>query len=138
MAALAAGNTPTTLWSRRSELAEQINRSHINVDYLPSYPLPEELRCTADVAEACADADVVVMAVPSTGFRTVLREARGHIRPWVPVVSLAKGLEPATSKRMSEVVNDELPGHPVAVLTGPNLAHEILDGQPSASVASIA
>jgi glycerol-3-phosphate dehydrogenase (NAD(P)+) len=54
------------------------------------------------------------------------------------VVSLAKGLEPTTSKRMSEVVNDELPGHPVAVLTGPNLAHEILDGQPSASVVGIA
>ena len=97
-----------------------------------------ELRCTADVAEACNEADVVVMAVPSAGFRNVLRDARGHLRPWVPVVSLTKGLEASTSKRMSEIVNEELPGHPVAVLTGPNLAHEILDGQPSASVVGIA
>ena len=59
------------------------------------------------------------------------------MRPWVPVVSLAKGIERSSRKRMSEVVNDEMPGHPVAVLTGPNLAKEILAGQPAASVVAI-
>ena len=82
-------------------------------------------------------ADVVVMAVPSHGFKKVLRKAVPSVRPWVPVVSLAKGLEQDSLKRMSEVVQDELPGHPVAVLTGPNLAKEVLAGQPAASVVAI-
>ena len=137
MAALAATNTPTTLWARRPELAEQINTAHVNGDYLPSFVLPDALRATPDVEEACGTADVIVMAVPSHGFRAVLREAAPFIRPWVPVVSLSKGLEQSTLKRMSQVVNDELPGHPVAVLTGPNLAKEILAGQPAASVVGI-
>lgn len=138
VAALAATNTPTTLWARRPELAEQINAAHVNGDYLPSYVLPDALCATSSVEEACSSADVIVMAVPSHGFREVMREAAPFIRPWVPVVSLSKGLEQSTLKRMSQVVNDELPGHPVAVLTGPNLAKEILAGQPAASVVGIA
>jgi glycerol-3-phosphate dehydrogenase (NAD(P)+) len=77
------------------------------------------------------------MAVPSQGFRKVLVSAAPHIRPWVPVVSLSKGLEQGTLLRMSEVANEVLPGHPVAVLTGPNLAGEIAAGQPAASVVAI-
>lgn len=125
------------LWARRPETARAINDLHVNADYLAGYALPEALRATHDVEEACHDADVVVMAVPSHGFRSVIREAAPFVRPWVPVVSLSKGLEESSLKRMSEVVNDELPGHPVAVLTGPNLAHEILAGQPAASVIGI-
>ena len=78
------------------------------------------------------------MAVPSHGFRDVLTEAAAYVRSWVPVVSLAKGLEPGTLRRMSQVVAEVLAGHPVAVLTGPNLAHEILAGQPAASVVATA
>jgi glycerol-3-phosphate dehydrogenase (NAD(P)+) len=137
VAALAAQNTPTVLWARRAALAEQIATAHVNPDYLPSFALPETLRATADLEEAVSNADVLVMAVPSHGFREVAAEARPHLRPWVPVVSLAKGLERSSLKRMSEVVNDELPGHPVAVLTGPNLAKEILAGQPAASVVAV-
>jgi glycerol-3-phosphate dehydrogenase (NAD(P)+) len=77
------------------------------------------------------------MAVPSHGFRDVAAEAAKFLRPWVPVVSLAKGVERNTLKRMSEVTADEMPGHPVAVLTGPNLAKEILSGHPAASVVAI-
>jgi glycerol-3-phosphate dehydrogenase (NAD(P)+) len=95
------------------------------------------LRATASVEEACRASDVIVMAVPSHGFREVLRQAAPFVRPWVPVVTLSKGLERDSLKRMSQVVNDELPGHPVAVLTGPNLAKEILAGQPAASVVAI-
>jgi len=137
VAALASTNTPTVLWSRRPELADQINTTHVNGDYLPSFTLPDDLRATADMADAVGRADVVVMAVPSHGFRAIVAETAPFIRPWVPVVSLSKGLEQGTLKRMSEVVNDELPGHPVAVLTGPNLAKEILAGQPAASVVAI-
>ncbi len=137
VASLAATNTPTVLWARRAELAATINDVHENVDYLPGHPLPPELRATAAIDEAVGQADVVVMAVPSHGFRDVVKELAPHIRPWVPVVSLSKGLEQGTLKRMSELVNDELPDHPVAVLTGPNLAKEILAGQPAASVVAI-
>jgi len=137
VAALAATNTPTVLWARRPDLAAQVNSAHVNGDYLPTFQLPEALLATADMADAVANADVIVMAVPSHGFRDVLKDVAVSIRPWVPVVSLSKGLEQGTLMRMSEVVNDVLPGHPVAVLTGPNLAKEVLGGQPAASVVAI-
>src|SRR5712671_4131047 len=134
VASLACVNTPTVLWARRKVLAEQITSEHCNGDYLPTFSLPEELTATHSMADAVSGADVVVMGVPSHGFRSVLEEAAPFVRPWVPVVSLSKGLERGTLLRMSEVVGQVLPGHPVAVLTGPNLAREIMDGQPAASV----
>ncbi len=134
VAALAAANTPTVLWARRSSLADDINSSRVNAEYLPTYTLPEELRATDSLVDAVSHADVVVMAVPSHGFRDVAVEAAGAIRPWVPIVSLSKGLERTSLKRMSEVAADAMPGHPVAVLTGPNLAKEILAGHAAASV----
>ena len=137
VAALAAVNTPTVLWARRRELADEINDAGVNPEYLPNFALPEALRATDSLADAVSHADVVVMAVPSHGYRDVAVEAAASIRPWVPVVSLSKGLERTTLKRMSEVTADAMPGHPVAVLTGPNLAKEILSGQPAASVVAI-
>jgi glycerol-3-phosphate dehydrogenase (NAD(P)+) len=137
VAALAALNTPTVLWARSDELCERINGQHENPRYLPGFTLPSELRATPSLADAVGSADVVVMGVPSHGFRSVLAEAAPFIRPWVPLVSLTKGLEAGSLKRMSEVVHDEAPGHPVAVLTGPNLAKEILAGQPAATVVAI-
>ncbi|HEX2784176.1 MAG TPA: NAD(P)H-dependent glycerol-3-phosphate dehydrogenase [Ilumatobacteraceae bacterium] len=137
VAALAAVNTPTILWSRRPELATQINDSHVNVDYLANFVLPDQLRATGSLEEAVSNADVLVMAVPSHGYRDVAAAAAEFLRPWVPIVTLTKGLERSSRKRMSEVTSDEMPGHPVAVLTGPNLAKEILSGQPAASVVAI-
>src|SRR4051794_28196641 len=134
VAALAAQNTPTTLWARRPELAEQIDREHVNGTYLGDFTLPEPLRATSDLEEAVSQADVLVMGVPSHGFRKTLEEVADYLRPWVPVVSLAKGLELGSQLRMSEVITDVVPGHPVGVLTGPNLAKEILAGQAAASV----
>ena len=137
VAALAAGNTPTTLWARRQGLADTINDTHINADYLPDFALPVQLVATSSLEEAVSTADVLVMAVPSHGYREVAAEAAPFLRPWVPVVSLSKGIERSSLKRMSEVTADEMPGHPFAVLTGPNLAKEILAGQPAASVVAV-
>lgn len=137
VASLAADNTPTTLWARRSAIVEAINTRHVNPDYIGGVPLSANLRASASLAETVSDADVVVMAVPSQGFRGVLAEAAPHIRPWVPIVSLSKGLEAGSMLRMSQVANEVMPGHPVAVLTGPNLASEISVGQPAASVVAI-
>ena len=87
---------------------------------------------SSDLAAVVSAADVLVMGVPSAGFRDTLKELRPSLRPWVPVVSLAKGLELSTRQRMTQVAEDELPGHPVGVLTGPNLAKEILAGDAAA------
>jgi glycerol-3-phosphate dehydrogenase (NAD(P)+) len=74
------------------------------------------------------------MAVPTQWFRAVLTAVMPHVRPWVPVVSLAKGFKPGTGLRMSQIVEELLPGHPAAVLTGPNLAREIMAGNAAAAV----
>lgn len=138
VASLTAVNAPTTLWARRSETADVINVTHRNPEYLGDMPINESVIASASLVECVASADVVVMAVPSHGFREVLSNAAAHVQPGVPVISLSKGLEAGTLARMTEVVQSVLPNHPVAVLTGPNLAREIASGQPAASVIAIA
>ena len=137
VAALAAHNAPTMLWSRRGTLAEQIDQEHENGDYLAGYKLPTQLRATADLERAVRDADLLVMGVPSQGFRSSLEAVKPYLRPWVPVISLSKGLELGTRLRMSQLVEEVLPGHPVGILTGPNLAKEILAGHAAASVVAM-
>jgi glycerol-3-phosphate dehydrogenase (NAD(P)+) len=138
VASLAARNVPTTLWTRRPEVAAEINSDHTNGVYLPGEWLDTELRATADLQEAAEIADVLVMAVPSHGFRHVLADAAPYIRPWVPIVSLTKGLEQGTHQRMTEVVGEVLPNHPAGVLAGPNLAKEIIQGYAAAAVIALA
>ncbi len=137
VACIAAAKSDTVLWARRPELAERLRATGENGQYLPGLSLAPGLRCTSDLGDAVADADVVVMAVPSHGFREVLSDASTHVRRDVPVLSLSKGLEPSTGKRMTQVVADVLPGHPVGVLTGPTLANEVARGFPAASVVAI-
>lgn len=137
VASVVSRNAPITLWARDAETVDDINSHSENRKYLPGIKLPAQLRATADMAEVVASADVLVMGVPSHSFRAVLEEARNHLRPWVPVISLTKGLELASGKRMTELIEEVLPGHPVGVLTGPNLAREIMTGQAAASVLSM-
>jgi glycerol-3-phosphate dehydrogenase (NAD(P)+) len=134
VAHLAAHRVPTVLWARRSEQAEEINEHHTNDRYLPGFQLHPDLWATDDLREAVRGADVVVMGVPSQGFRSALEKVAEHVRAWVPVLSLTKGLELGTRLRMTQVVNEVMPGHPAAVLTGPNLAKEILAGDAAAAV----
>jgi len=134
MAAMCAGKVPTTLWARRADLADGIRRAGCNAVYLPDLMLPPGLEATSSLVEAVAGADVVVMAVPSHGFRAVLSDAASHIGAGVPVVSLTKGVEQGSLSRMTEVIAEVVPAHPVAVLTGPNLVGEIVAGHPTASV----
>ncbi|MCB1702917.1 MAG: NAD(P)H-dependent glycerol-3-phosphate dehydrogenase, partial [Halioglobus sp.] len=134
VAALLTRNVPVTLWARNPDTVEEINTHHTNSTYLPGAHLPEKLVATNDIAEAVSGADVVVMGIPSQNFRSVLLEVKQHIRAWVPVISLTKGLELDTHMRMTEIITEVMPGHPVGVLTGPNLAREIMAGQAAASV----
>jgi len=137
VAALASHNRPTMLWARRKDLADEINTVRTNSAYLADRVLPQDLRATASLEEAVEAAEVIVMGVPSHGFRAVLRELAPTVAPGVPVISLSKGVEQDTLKRMTEVIADELPDHPAGVLTGPNLAKEVLDGFPAATVVAL-
>jgi glycerol-3-phosphate dehydrogenase (NAD(P)+) len=134
IAHLASRNTSTLLWSRRPETADEVNTKHTNERYLPGYRIREAVRATGSLEEAVGEADLVVMGVPSHGMRPVLGEVARYIRAWVPVVSLAKGLEPGSHLRMTEVVKEVLPDHPAGVLTGPHLSKEIMAGYAAASV----
>lgn len=134
VATLVSGRNPTTLWARNPDVAREIRDRHTNETYLPGFSLPGSLHATADIEEAVAGADVLIVGVPSHGFRSVLEAARPFVRPWIPVVSLTKGFEQGTLKRMTEVIKDVFPGHPAAALTGPNVAREIMAGNAAASV----
>ncbi len=137
VASLVARSVSTTLWARRSELALAINETRENSDYLPGNPLPELLDATSDLEKAVRDADAVVIAVPSHGFRAVFKAGARAIHPDTPIVSLTKGIEQDTLATMTEVVSAEAPDHDssrVGVLTGPNLATEVIEGQPTATV----
>ncbi|MEZ4511114.1 MAG: NAD(P)H-dependent glycerol-3-phosphate dehydrogenase [Chloroflexota bacterium] len=134
VASLLSRNAPTLMWARNEETVREINENHSNERYLPGARLYPALRATSSVEEAVRAADVVVMGVPSQSFRRVLEETRPFIRPWVPIISLSKGLEQGTCRRMTEIIEEVMPGHPAGVLTGPNLAREIIAGQAAASV----
>jgi glycerol-3-phosphate dehydrogenase (NAD(P)+) len=135
-AVLAHAGTQTTLWARRAELAEAICRDHENADYLPGIALPDELRATHDPEEAMAGADLVVLAIPSQTLRDNLTDWAPYIPIGALLVSLMKGVELGTTKRMSEVICEvaDVSADRVAVVSGPNLAKEIALHQPAAAV----
>ena len=122
------------IWARSPDTAGEINEEHTNNRYLPGFRLPARLRATADLAEAAGHAQMLVVGVPCSAFRATLQEVRPHLSPWVPVISLSKGLETGTLLRMTEIIKELLPGHPAAALSGPNLAREIMSGMAAASV----
>jgi glycerol-3-phosphate dehydrogenase (NAD(P)+) len=137
IAARLADQVPTVLWARDRALAGEVERFSANRSYLGDHRLPERLHATASVAEALEGASLVVLAVPAQGLRGVLEAAvaRGAAPgPTVPVLSLVKGMEVASLLRPSQIVAECWSPRRLAVLTGPNLAAEILAGQPSASV----
>lgn len=134
VASLTARNCPTTLWARNQATVDEINQHHTNRKYLPGAKLTASLKASNSIEETVKNADVIVMGIPSQHFRSVLQTARPFIRPWVPIVSLSKGLETGTKMRMTQIIEAEMPGHPAGVLTGPNLAKEIMKGQAAASV----
>lgn len=134
VASLTAKNAETLLWARNEKTVDEINNHHTNSKYLPGALLHKSLTATTSMEEAVGSADVLIMGIPSQHFRQVLREAKPFIRPWIPIISLAKGLELGTKMRMTQIIAEELPGHPSGVLTGPNLAKEIHSGQAAAAV----
>jgi glycerol-3-phosphate dehydrogenase (NAD(P)+) len=133
---LADAGNDVTLWARREELSAAINATHENPDYLPGVALDPAIVATHDPEEAMAGATIVVLAVPSQSLRDNLAGWTGLIPGDAVVLSLMKGVELGTAKRMSEVIGEvaDLAPERIAVLTGPNLSHEIAARQPAASV----
>ena len=134
-AVLADGGTSVRMWGRRQEMVDQINGG-TNEDYLPGIPLPAGITATTDPCEATDGADIVVLAVPSQTLRANLAEWGHVLPPGAAVVSLMKGVELGTTKRMSEVIAEAGGVEPerIVVVSGPNLAKEIAQKQPAASV----
>jgi glycerol-3-phosphate dehydrogenase (NAD(P)+) len=133
---LAHAGTDVVLWGRRPELVRTIAATRENPDYLPGIRVPDHVAVTHDLGEALHDAEIVVFAVPSQLLRENLVRWAPHLPAGALLVSLMKGIELGTAKRMSEVVREVTgaPAERVAAVTGPNLAREIADGQPAASV----
>jgi glycerol-3-phosphate dehydrogenase (NAD(P)+) len=134
VASVVSGRNDTLLWARNQDIVDEINKEHTNEAYLPNQALSPKVRATTDLSEAMIHGDLLIVGVPSAAMRSTMKAIRDEVHPWIPIVSLAKGLELGTLKRMTEVIKEELPGHPVAALTGPNIAREIMAGQAAASV----
>ncbi|WP_336923010.1 NAD(P)H-dependent glycerol-3-phosphate dehydrogenase [Aquipuribacter sp. SD81] len=126
----------TTLWGRDAETVRAVTEDHENPRYLPGVALPPGLAATTDAAAAVAAAEVVVVALPSKVLRATVAPLAEHVRPDAVLVSLSKGVEHGTDRRMSQVVADAggVPDTRVAVVSGPNLAREIAARQPTATV----
>jgi glycerol-3-phosphate dehydrogenase (NAD(P)+) len=135
---LADGGSDVAIWARRTELAREIAQAKRNSDYLPGINLPRSLWASPNVGEVLDGAEMVFVSVPSQSLRENLAAIRGLIPAEAIVVSLMKGVERGTARRMSEVIREELHSDPaqVAVISGPNLALEIAREEPTASVVS--
>jgi glycerol-3-phosphate dehydrogenase (NAD(P)+) len=134
LASMCARRGSTTIWALEDEVVEEINGRRSNSLYLKGFELPRGLRATRSVEEATCQAEVIVMAVPSPYFRSVLEQAAPFVRRSSPIVSVAKGLEPESLLRMTEVMAQILPESPRAVLSGPNLAREVMAGYAAGAV----
>jgi glycerol-3-phosphate dehydrogenase (NAD(P)+) len=132
LASIVSRTTPCVLWARSPGIAQEINTSHAS-GYLPGFILPGRVYATSSLEEAVSNADVVVSAVPTQAVRGVLCEVAPMLRPWIPVVSVSKGLEEHSRMRVTEIVAEVLPGHPAGVLAGPNIAVEVMAGYAAAA-----
>ena len=121
-------------WGAFPEYAKLVNRRHENFKFLPGIRVPRALCMTSDLSQAVASTQLVVLAVPSQYMRTVVWRLKDLPREGKVFLSVAKGLEPASLKRMSEVIAEELGDVPITVLSGPNIAVEIAKSHPASSV----
>ena len=122
----------TGVWGPFPDYVAEVRRRHINEKFLPGVQLPPDIRWTADPAEAVAEADVVILAVPSRFFRSVLESFVDFIPSSALILSVTKGLDEKTGKRMTEVAEEILKREQIAALSGPSLAAEVARGIPTA------
>jgi glycerol-3-phosphate dehydrogenase (NAD(P)+) len=133
---LCDGGNDVLLWGRNAETINEINSLHTNQRYLVGQNLPTQLRATTDLDEAFAFSNVYVLAIPSTQLRETLNEWKLRFSADCTIVSTLKGIEVSTLLRMTEIIEEILGKHKVALLTGPNLADELILRQPAGAVAA--
>ena len=122
------------LWARERSIVDEINTSHKNSNYLKGISLSENLSATNDLKEASSDKDIIISAVPSQFLRRVMSEMSASVKKGAIIVSVTKGLEEGSYKRMSEIIKEEVPQSNVVALSGPNHAEEVSKGIPTATV----
>lgn len=131
---IAVNGHRVALWGRNAGRVDLINNLRENSEYLPGYQLDDRLRATTSLVDAVSDTDSVLVAVPSASFRQIVRDVAPLVASQTCLVSLTKGIEPGGFRLMSEILREELPDNPRAVLSGPNLATEIAAGQVTGTV----
>jgi glycerol-3-phosphate dehydrogenase (NAD(P)+) len=130
-----AGNE-VLIWGRNESVVNEINTRHTNSKYLSAHVLPTELHATANLDEAFAFSDVYVLAIPSSQLRETLSGWKSRFTHDCLIISTLKGIEISTQLRMTEVINEILGDKRVAIITGPNLADELVLRQPAGAVAA--
>jgi glycerol-3-phosphate dehydrogenase (NAD(P)+) len=133
---LTDGGHDVLLWGRSSQLVKEINDSHTNQKYLTNHVLPVELKATEDITEAIAHSSIIVLAIPAQSLREALLQWKSFFKPDSLIVSTVKGIELSSELRMTEVIVDVLGTTNYAVITGPNLADELILRQPAGAVAA--
>lgn len=137
LSCITAGNA-VTLWTRTPDHANALKTDGENTKYLPNIPLPQTLNVTSDMATAVSGADLILLVVPSQYLRQTAQCVAPHIAPNTPILVCTKGIEENTGNLMTDSVTDEISTCPIGVLSGPNFAHEIAQGLPSATTLAIA
>ena len=130
-----AGNE-VLLWGRSEDVIAEINAAHTNAKYLGAHILPQTLAATTNLQQAFDFSDIYVLAIPAQQLRTTLQEWKTFFKPSSTIVSTLKGIEISTQMRMTEVIEAVLGDHKVAIITGPNLADELVLRQPAGAVAA--
>ena len=130
-----ANGHEVTMWSYREDEAAQLRTDRENRRLLPGVKIPEEIAIVTDFA-ALGEAELVLIAVPSSAVRSVSAQLHGRLAPGAVVVCVSKGFEPETLKRMDEVIAEELPENPCVILSGPSHAEEVAKGIPTTVVAA--
>lgn len=124
------------LWSFSEKECEDININHENSEYLPGIEIPEGVTATADYEKLLNWCDVIVLAIPSSYLRSSLQKFKEFVKADLPIINVAKGLEKETLKTLSQVIEEVLPGNPIAVLSGPSHAEEVARGIPTTCTAT--
>ena len=133
---LSDGGHDVLLWGRNSQLVKEINESHTNQKYLQNHVLPTQLKATEDISKAFAHSSIIVLAIPAQSLREALIQWKSFFKPDSLIISTVKGIELSSELRMTEVIVDVLGTAHYAIITGPNLADELILRQPAGAVAA--
>lgn len=134
--AFATPDRPVLIWAREPEVVASINGQSENVPFLPGIKLSPHISATADLS-AMGGCAVILLVTPAQYVRPTLAMLKPHLKPGVPVINCAKGIEIGTGKLMTDIAAEIIPDTPAAILTGPTFAAEIARGLPSAVTVAI-